>query len=131
MRNGEVFRTLILAPRGRDAVVAKSLLRDAALRADICIDIAELVQELHRDADTAIVTEESIHNADVRGLAAWIQNQPAWSDFPFVVLTEHGGGIEKNPRAASNWPSGWRTDSCLYMPTRWSMPRWKRTKSGL
>jgi signal transduction histidine kinase len=101
MRNGEVFRTLILAPRGRDAVVAKSLLRDAALRADICIDIAELVQELHRDADTAIVTEESIYNADARPLAEWIQNQPAWSDFPFVVLTEHGGGIEKNPRAAS------------------------------
>jgi len=101
MRNGEVFRTLILAPRGRDAVVAKRLLRDAALRADICIDIAELVQELHRDADTAIVTEESIYNADARALAEWIQNQPAWSDFPFVVLTEHGGGIEKNPRAAS------------------------------
>jgi signal transduction histidine kinase len=101
MTDGDTLRTLILAPVGRDAVVAKSLLRDAGLRADICIDIGELVQELHRGADTAIVTEESVHNADVRTLAEWIRSQPAWSDFPFVVLTQHGGGIEKNPRAAS------------------------------
>ena len=52
-------RTLILAPNGRDAVVAKGLLRDAKLSADICIDVGELLQELKRGADTAIVTEEA------------------------------------------------------------------------
>src|SRR5262245_14471007 len=26
--------------------------------------------------------------------------QPAWSDFPFIVLTRHGGGLERNPTAA-------------------------------
>lgn len=26
--------------------------------------------------------------------------QPPWSDFPFIVLTEHGGGLERNPAAA-------------------------------
>src|SRR5262249_39572167 len=25
---------------------------------------------------------------------------PPWSDFPFIILTEHGGGIERNPAAA-------------------------------
>src|SRR4029079_6983014 len=30
----------------------------------------------------------------------WICNQPPWSDFPVIVLTEHGGGIERNPAAA-------------------------------
>jgi signal transduction histidine kinase len=101
MTDHETLRTLILAPVGRDAVVAKSLLRDAGLRADICIDLGELVQELRRGADTAIVTEESVRNADIRTLAEWVRSQPTWSDFPFVVLTQHGGGIEKNPRAAS------------------------------
>jgi signal transduction histidine kinase len=26
--------------------------------------------------------------------------QPTWSDFPFILLTEHGGGLERNPAAA-------------------------------
>ena len=34
-------RTLILATRGRDAVVAKGILREATLKADICADIAD------------------------------------------------------------------------------------------
>ena len=51
---------LILAPRGRDAVVAKEILRDAKLHADICLDIDELMQELSRGADVAVLTEEAI-----------------------------------------------------------------------
>lgn len=100
--NGETLapRVLILAPIGRDAVVAKGLLRDARLSADICVEFDELVQELKRGAETAIVTEEAIRSADLRALAHWVSSQPAWSDFPFVILTEHGGGIERNPSAA-------------------------------
>jgi len=44
-------RTLILAPRGRDAVIAKGILRDAAMRSEICLDLAELLQEIKRGAD--------------------------------------------------------------------------------
>ena len=36
----------------------------------------------------------------MRALADWVASQPPWSDFPFVVLTVHGGGLERNPRAA-------------------------------
>src|SRR5689334_5408765 len=93
-------RTLVLAPNGRDAVVAKGILRDANLRGEICLDVDELVTELKRGADTAIITEEAVHNHDVRSLDQWVSSQPAWSDFPFVVLTRHGGGLEKNPSAA-------------------------------
>jgi signal transduction histidine kinase len=93
-------RSLILAPRGRDAVVAKGILRDAALHADICVDLAELLQEIERGAEVAIVTEESTRNADLRDLMRWVGAQPPWSDFPFVLLTEHGGGLERNPAAA-------------------------------
>jgi signal transduction histidine kinase/CheY-like chemotaxis protein len=93
-------RVLLLAPRGRDAVVAKEILRDAKLSADICVDIVELEQELTRGADLAVVTEEATRNGNIRGLAAWVGSQPPWSDFPFVLLTEHGGGLERNPAAA-------------------------------
>jgi signal transduction histidine kinase len=93
-------RTLILAPRGRDAVVAKQILRDAALHADICLDLVELVQEIQRGAEVAIVTEEATRGADLRAFVSWVSSQPPWSDFPFILLTEHGGGLERNPAAA-------------------------------
>ena len=35
-----------------------------------------------------------------RSLAGWVKSQPPWSDFPFVLLTERGGGLERNPAAA-------------------------------
>ncbi|HWB51213.1 MAG TPA: response regulator [Stellaceae bacterium] len=92
-------RTLILAPRGRDAVVAKEILAEAHLRAQICTDLQRLVGELEQGADIAVITEEAIRTADIRPLLAWVVRQPAWSDFPFVVLTGHGGGLERNPAA--------------------------------
>ncbi len=94
-------RTLILAPRGRDAAVARAILCDARLRADICSDLHALVSDLAQGADAAIVTEEAMRGVDMRGLASWVASQPPWSDFPFIVLTEHGGGLERNPAAAS------------------------------
>ena len=93
-------RVLILAPRGRDAMVAKEILRDAKLHADICLDIPELLGEIARGADVAVLTEESTRNGDIRRLAAWVAAQAPWSDFPFILLTEHGGGLERNPAAA-------------------------------
>jgi PAS domain S-box-containing protein len=30
---------------------------------------------------------------------AWLKSQPPWSDFPIVLLTRHGGGVERNPTA--------------------------------
>jgi signal transduction histidine kinase/ActR/RegA family two-component response regulator len=93
-------RTLILAPRGRDAVVAKGILRDAKIHSEICLDLDELVQEIHRGADVAVLTEEAARSPDARALVDWIASQPPWSDFPFVLLTKHGGGIERNPTAA-------------------------------
>lgn len=93
-------RLVILAPRGRDAAVAKGILRDAGMKSEICIDLDELVEQIAAGADTAIVTEEAFRSGDLRGLLAWLKEQPAWSDMPFVVLTEHGGGLERNPDAA-------------------------------
>jgi signal transduction histidine kinase len=91
--------TLILAPRGRDAAVARDILADARISAEICRDLPQLLVSLARGADAAVVTEEALRR-DTRLLATWVNQQPPWSDFPFIVLTEHGGGIERNPEAA-------------------------------
>jgi signal transduction histidine kinase len=98
-RREENERTLIVATRGRDAQVARGILHDAGVRADICPDINALLAELTSGAELAILTEEAFRGVDTRALVHWAASQPVWSDFPFIVLTEHGGGLERNPTA--------------------------------
>ncbi len=93
-------RALILAPRGRDAVVAKGILRDARIHADICVDLAELTEEIRHGVEVAVITEEAIGEGNSRDLSSWVAKQPPWSDLPFIILTQHGGGLERNPTAA-------------------------------
>jgi signal transduction histidine kinase/CheY-like chemotaxis protein len=93
-------RALILAPQGRDANIAADILREGGLVAEICNDLQELMAEIVAGAGLAVLTNEVIRNADIRRLAAWVQAQPPWSDFPFILLTERGAGLERNPAAS-------------------------------
>jgi PAS domain S-box-containing protein len=93
-------RAVILAPKGRDASVAAALIREAGYHANICADLAALVHEIESGAGLAVIADEAIMTADLRGLATWLNNQPSWSDFPIVLLTHQGGGPERNPDAA-------------------------------
>ena len=89
---------LILAPIGRDAKVAASMLAEAKIDSVACPSLQALIDGLKRGAGFAIVTEEALRTADLHPLAAWIDQQPEWSDFPFILLTLRGG-IERNPAA--------------------------------
>jgi len=93
-------RTLILAPRGRDAAVARDILRESHISSHVCCDLVALLIEIKQSADIAILTEEALGGPGSRELMEWASAQPAWSDFPFIVLTRHGGGLERNPAAA-------------------------------
>ena len=53
-------RALILAPQGRDALVASAMLAEAGLRSVSVADVAGLVGELRAGAGFAIVTEEAL-----------------------------------------------------------------------
>src|SRR5207244_2297257 len=44
--------------------------------------------------------DEAVQTADLRSLAAFLERQPSWSDLPIVLLTQRGGGPERNPAAA-------------------------------
>ena len=93
-------RALILAPQGRDALVAASILQEGGLTSEICADLHAFVEEISEGAGVALLTDDTIRNVDLKILAGWIKSQPPWSDFPFVLLTERGGGLERNPTAA-------------------------------
>jgi PAS domain S-box-containing protein len=91
---------LIHAPLGRDAQIAASLLSEAGIPCRNAEDLSDFVSWLGEDVAFAVVTEEALRSADLRGLSAWIASQPSWSDLPFIILTHRGGGPERNPAAA-------------------------------
>ena len=92
-------RAVILAPTGRDAAVAAALISEAGYYANICGDLAALMREIEGGAGLAVIADEAIKTADLRGLTRWLNDQPSWSDFPIVLLTHQGGGPERNPDA--------------------------------
>jgi signal transduction histidine kinase/ActR/RegA family two-component response regulator len=92
-------RALILAPQGRDAEVAAGVLAEADFLSHRCSCVSVMVTEMAAGAGLALVTEEALRTADLHSLAAWLNAQPEWSDFPFILLTARGGGLERNPAA--------------------------------
>ncbi|HEY4200164.1 MAG TPA: PAS domain S-box protein [Devosiaceae bacterium] len=90
-------RALILAPKGRDGSLAASLLKEVGRDALPCTSFAELLLRLIEGAGVAIIAIEALQHTDLKPLTAWIEQQPPWSDFPFVILTHRIGSPEQNP----------------------------------
>jgi len=90
----------VLAPHGRDAAIAISILREAGISAVACSDLPALVECIGEGAALAIIANEAIDAVNLRPLAAFLHQQPPWSDLPFIVLTHRGGGPERNPALA-------------------------------
>jgi signal transduction histidine kinase/CheY-like chemotaxis protein len=80
-------RVLVVAPIGRDGPAAVALLREAGVAAEVCVGLTELRDGLELAAGTAVIAEEAFYREPIDVLLDWIVGQPAWSDFPFVVLT--------------------------------------------
>jgi PAS domain S-box-containing protein len=93
-------RAILFAPLGRDAAVAQTLLREAGIASTICNSLGTFAASLSDGACFAVLTEEAVASADLRAIAAWVAAQPTWSDLPFIVLTQRGGGPERNPAAS-------------------------------
>jgi two-component sensor histidine kinase len=89
-------RILILAPQGRDAEVASKLLQEVGWPTLVCADVARLSEEAIKGAGCAVVIEDVIVSDDITALAASINKQPPWSDFPIVVLTSRADMPERN-----------------------------------
>lgn len=83
---------LILAPVGRDAAACAKLVEQAGLDSHICGDVCELLMQLDRGADLALVAEEALYGKSIERLTAWVNAQPPWSDFPFIVITNQNDG---------------------------------------
>lgn len=79
-------RVLILAPFGRDAdVIAEVLQKDQR----VCVAYRSadaLTEALDAGAGSALIAEEALTDPHASRLFDWLKQQPAWSDFPFILL---------------------------------------------
>lgn len=92
-------RCLVLAPSGRDGAIAVAILAEAGYASVLCGDLADLLVHMHEGAGMAVIVDDVLRSVDLSGISHWIADQPSWSDFPFLILTQRGGSVERNPIA--------------------------------
>lgn len=84
--DGRDERVLILAPRGKDALLAQDALKTAGLASHICPDLQTLIIELRTGAGAILIAEEAIPSHQISLLTASLEDEPSWSELPVVVL---------------------------------------------
>jgi signal transduction histidine kinase/ActR/RegA family two-component response regulator len=85
---------LLLAPTAKDAALCRGILAEAGMECALCRDVADLCTGIDACAGVAVLSEESLTTASLEQLRLAIRRQPAWSDFPLLVLTEQGADSE-------------------------------------
>lgn len=84
------IRVLVLAPTGRDGALICELLRRDAIACQKCDSWSELFAEIRVGAGAVVIAEEALQPEVVETLSTLIKEQPAWSDFPLLLLTIAG-----------------------------------------
>ena len=84
-------RAIILAPLGRDSQLALKMLNEAGYDGIITRSLTELCTELENGAGLLLISSEALLGSDLNPLFTLIEDQPAWSDLPIVLMTHHGG----------------------------------------
>ncbi len=84
-------RILILMPTQKDANTTADILKTNGLLPHVCVSLQELCAEISIGARAAILPEEIILQFDTSNLLHnTLLAEPAWSDFPLLVLTPAG-----------------------------------------
>jgi signal transduction histidine kinase len=84
------YQVLVLAPFGKDAALVREVLERSGIPVGVVGDVAAIARCVGGGAGAAIVAEESLDEEGIELLGRSVSAQPAWSDFPIIVLT--GGG---------------------------------------
>jgi signal transduction histidine kinase len=84
------YRVLVLAPFGKDALLVREVLECSGIPVGVVGNVGAIARCVGGGAGAAIVAEESLSEDAIELLGRSVASQPAWSDFPIIVLT--GGG---------------------------------------
>src|SRR5688572_6840378 len=76
---------VVWAPSGRDGALVLSLLERHGIPARPCDSSGDLVRSMC-EAGCAVIAQEALTQADLAVLEEALRKQPAWSDFPIILL---------------------------------------------
>jgi signal transduction histidine kinase len=79
-------RLVIFAPVGRDAELLASFVESRGFTPCVTGSITEFAERFREGLGAAVLTEEALHNGRAKQLFKLVEEQPAWSDVPFVVI---------------------------------------------
>jgi signal transduction histidine kinase len=94
-------RVLILAPMGRDSQIALMILNEAGYGGLSAPDLGALRTELELGAGLLLIAAEALRGPELGDLIEYLDQQPAWSDLPIILLTHHGGEEQGPPSRLS------------------------------
>jgi PAS domain S-box-containing protein len=79
-------RFLIVTPTGRDATLAAEALNNAKIATEVCDDLGQLSDQIDEDVAGVLLAEEALSAAELPRFIKCLQDQPAWSDLPLLIL---------------------------------------------
>ncbi|APV51938.1 hypothetical protein BWI17_21055 [Betaproteobacteria bacterium GR16-43] len=85
---------LILAPTGKDGRLIEGALRAAGVEGRRCDDLESLLHGIGSGAGAAVVAEEALNVAGLQSVVHTLSTQPAWSDFPLLLLARAGAASD-------------------------------------
>src|SRR3982074_2103879 len=83
-------RVHVLAPFGKDAMLVSQVLESSGIPVELVTDASDLARCVDSGAGAAVVAEEALSDEIIEQLGNSVAAQPAWSDFPIIVLTSGG-----------------------------------------
>lgn len=81
-------RILIYAPTGKDGRLLGEVLRRAQMLCHVCANANETMDEMTKGVGAVIVADEALSIEFLKRIRLFLENQPSWSDLPFLVLRE-------------------------------------------
>jgi signal transduction histidine kinase/ActR/RegA family two-component response regulator len=84
-------RILVFTPTGRDAELIRAHLGDAGVMASVYHSWSVLESECRVGAGALLLSEEALEHDGVSRLQRLLQEQPAWSDLPVMLLVGRKG----------------------------------------
>lgn len=105
---------IIFARYGRDALTIESLLQPRNIETETVTSFDELVEKLDTYIGAVLVTDESLSGVNFESLASRLDDQPSWSDIPFVLLTQRSRmNVVQQKRLAGRLPA--RMSNIIYV----------------
>lgn len=84
------LRILIVAPVGRDAAAIAELLESHGHLTRVCGGLGEAGAQFKQGAGVLLLTEDSLEGEEIAALLPSLDQQPAWSELPVIILATAG-----------------------------------------